>query len=93
MTLSNNYKKMCMAEKIPFCFPTIDIQFDTYKKTRGIKFESLVMLEFANWFVDKVKEDHSFCLKYKTKDEVVMLWIMEECYGKTWDGDTFQCQL
>jgi len=90
MPFSDNYIKMCRAEKIPFGFPTTDIQFDTYKRIHGIQFESLVMLEFANWFVDKVKEDHSFCLKYKTKDEVVMLWIMEECYGKEWDGEKFK---
>ena len=59
---------------------------EIYKKKQGDQFESLSLLWFANWFEAKVTEYHSFCLKNRSSDCIVLMFVQEKCYNKKWDG-------
>jgi len=76
---------------VRYWIPEFQQLLKIYQENHDIPHESWALLWLANWLEDKVKEDHSFCvIKYETVCEVAILWVMEECYGKKWDGEKFK---
>lgn len=69
--------------------PVFEQYLDMYQKVKDIDQESLALLGLANWIEERVTDDHSFCLKYKTKEEVALVWIMDTVYGIKWNGEAF----
>lgn len=49
--------------------------------------ESILLLEVMYFLEYRVSREHDFCLKYETKEEIALVWIMEKCYNKKWDGE------
>ena len=67
--------------------PTQKQLLQIHKAKRDTATESHSMIFFANWLEDKVKEDHGFCLEYEIAEELMLLWLMEKCFEKTWNGE------
>lgn len=58
-----------------------------YQDKNDIKFESMSLLWFANWFVNTVTERHDFCLKHRSAETIMLMWVQETCYNMMWDGE------
>ena len=67
--------------------PRLDQLIKRYKIEKDIQFESLALLWLANWIEEKVTEDHSFCLKYRSDKVIALLWVQEKCFNQKWDGE------
>jgi len=67
--------------------PTFIQLLDLYKELADIKTDSMALLWLSNYIEDQVTKDHSFCLKYETKEEIFLLFIQETCHGKKWSGE------
>lgn len=62
---------------------------ELYTEKHNTANESHSMIFFANWLEDKVKEDHGFCLFNETAEEMMLIWIMETCFCKKWNGEAW----
>jgi hypothetical protein len=55
---------------------------DVYTKAHSLeKMDSFTMLHFSNWLVSKVKEDHSFLSTIRTKETLILAFVVETVYG------------
>jgi hypothetical protein len=72
------------GEYIPI--PSQKQLLNIYKEKENCQFESLALLEFANWLESIVSLDHSFCLKYQESNEILLLFVMYKCFDKVWNG-------
>lgn len=96
MDLSDTYIKMCRAatdiQELKFemesCwFPTFEQYLKIYSEMNDVRQESLALLWLVDWFREKETEDHEFCFKYKTKEEIALMWVQETCFNHIWDGE------
>jgi hypothetical protein len=61
--------------------PSFEQLLSVYTESNFITDDSMTILWFANWLEDQMKKDHGFCITFPKKEQLALVFIMEQVYG------------